>query len=42
MYSITWDNHRWGKKEIEEHQQDIVDLLSQANNLLKIEKEDKE
>lgn len=37
MYSITREKHKWGKKEIEEHQQDIVKLLAQANNLLKIE-----
>lgn len=34
MYSITRDNQKWGKKEIEEHQQDIKELLGQAKNLL--------
>lgn len=34
MYEITQDNQHWGRKEIEEHQQDIVELLAHDRDLL--------
>ena len=36
MYRITQQNHHWGKKEIEEHQKDIENLLKQIPYLLSI------
>lgn len=34
MYEITQDNQHWGRKEIEAHQQDIVELLAHDTDLL--------
>lgn len=34
MYKITNDDEHWGRKQIEDHQKDIVDLLSKCATLL--------
>ncbi len=34
MYEITQDNQHWGRKEIEAHQQDIIELLAHDTDLL--------
>lgn len=36
MYEITHDNQQWSRKEIENHQKDIIELLEQSESLLLI------
>jgi hypothetical protein len=36
IYDLTNDKHNWGKTEIEQHNNDVIDLINKRECILKI------